>query len=393
MTVNNLSTICPLPFNSISYSMAGRMGPCTNCSLTNYKPIEDYWNSPELKQLRSDMINGIRNSACNECHRREDIGAWNTRQAMLPLIDSINLENPEIKELSFRFSNVCNYMCVDCSWTTSSLIYQEEINRGRVEAQKNNKDKPFIINASGDPHSLLEQGKLHVHKVDKVIFSGGEPLTHWQQWELLKYMVDNNIFPHLKYYTNLSRLTFKDYSAIEFWKQFKSIFIEIGFDAMDKKCEYFRKNMDFNKTIENIREVKRHIPNSEIFIVITFTWLNAISAADLFEYFLKNHPDIKITLNQVLHSQLDMQIAPPFKKVQINDALDRMYKISEEYEYSRNDMIPGVKDMILGLKKYLWAEDRSENFPEAIKWLRDLDEWRNQSFIEVFPEHLDLSEY
>ena len=108
---------------------------------------------------------------------------------------------------------------------------------------------------------------------------------------------------------------------------------------------------------------------------------------------MKNHPDIKITLNQVLHSQLDMQIAPPFKKVQINDALDRMYKISEEYEYSRNDMIPGVKDMILGLKKYLWAEDRSENFPEAIKWLRDLDEWRNQSFIEVFPEHLDLSEY
>ena len=382
----NKSTICPLPFRSISYSMTGMVGPCTNCNLTEFKTIDDYWNSEELKKLRTDMINGVRNPACNECHRREDVGAWNTRQALLGQMDTVDINNPVIKDILLRFSNMCNYKCVDCSWTTSSLIYQEEIKRGILEITNSSGDKPYVINSGGDPHTLLEQAKMHVSTAENVTFSGGEPMVQWQQWELLKYMVDNNMAPNLKYYTNLSRLSYKDYNAIELWKNFKNLSIDIGIDAMGERCEYFRKNMNFDQTFKNIDIVLEEIPNSEIFAVITFTWLNAINAAELFEWLFKNKPNVKITLNQVLHPHLDIQIAPRFKKEEISKAFDKMLDIANEYNYNNIDMI-------VGLNNYMWSEDRSHQFREAVEWLNELDKWRDQKFTDVFTEHQNILTY
>jgi len=380
MSGRNLSTICPLPFKAISVGMTGDMGPCTECKLTDYTKIEDYWNSKELQQLRSDMINGIRNSACNECYRREDAGAWNTRQSLLSLVDEIDPISPVIKNISLRFSNMCNYKCIDCNWGTSSSIFQEDIKRGIRF------DSSAIINAGGSEDELLNQAKLHVHKMDCVTFSGGEPTVQWQHWELLKYMVDNNIKPNLKYFTNLSKLNYKNLNALELWKNFKTLSISVGVDGLHQRCEYFRKNMDFEKTLENIRLVKQSIPQAEIFVVITLTWLNAISAVDLFEWFLLKEPNINITLNQVIHPHLDMRLAPYEKKIQISQAFDKMYEIATHHNYFG-------KDAIKGYKNYLWSMDESEKFPSAILWLKDLDRWRNENFIEIFPEHQDLSKY
>jgi pyruvate-formate lyase-activating enzyme len=211
-------------------------------------------------------------------------------------------------------------------------------------------------------------------------------MVQWQQWELLKYMVDNNMTPNLKYYTNLSRLSYKDYNAIELWKNFKSLSIDIGIDAMGKRCEYFRKNMNFDQTFKNIDMVLEEIPNSEISAVITFTWLNAINAVELFEWLFKNKPNVKITLNQVLHPHLDMQIAPSFKKEEISNALDKMFEIAKKYNYK--DI-----DMVVGLNNYMWSEDRSHQFREAVEWLNELDKWRDQKFTDVFTEHQNILTY
>lgn len=379
MTIKNTSTICPMPFNSISYSMVGEIGPCTNCSLTNYSSIPQYWNSKEVIQLRTDMMNGVRNPACNECYSREDVGAWNTRQSLLERVtdyDWAKIENPTIEQLWFRFSNLCNYMCLDCHETTSSLIRKEDMDRGLFD-----KTKPIVVYPGNDPNLALKEAKEHVHTIKTISFSGGEPLVHWQMYDMLNHMIDNNVKPSLGYYTNLSRLENKGQRLTDLWNHFDKVRIYVGFDAMGDGCDYFRKKMSFDGTIENINTVRRESPHVSICVVVTFTWVNAINAVNMIHWFNKTYPSQEITMNLVLHDHLDMRNAPEFKKKQIEASIRTLFDI--KYPYFNTEMIDG-------LINYLWGADESHKFPEALKWIKDLDEWRKQDFRIAFPEHQDI---
>lgn len=386
----NHSTICPLPFKALSYNMLGDMGPCTNCNLVKHKSIGDYWKSSELHQLRTDMLNGIRNPSCTECYRREDSKTWNTRQHLLEkLPDYVYESDPVIKDLHVKFSNVCNYMCIDCNFSSSSLIYKEDVDRGLQDYYKTYnvdgslKKQGVIVYPENDEHAALTQIKKIIGSVETIAFSGGDPLYHWQQFDLLQYMVDNNISPHLQYFTNLSRLIYKDYDLIELWKNFPSLTIWTGFDAWKDGCDYFRKNMNFNKTVKNLRLVKDSVKNSEVSVVVTLTWLNAINAVEMVKWFMTEHPDLTITYNIVIHDYLDMRVAPKFKKVQIDKTLNDL----KEFSKFRS---PHNVDMIQGLINYLWDEDWSDRFPDALKWLNELDKYRKQDFQRAFPEHQDI---
>jgi len=376
--IKNTSTLCPMPFNSISYSMVGEIGPCTNCSLTNYSSIVKYWNSKEVIQLRTDMINGVRNPACNECYSREDVGAWNTRQSLMEGItdfDWVKVQDPIVEQLWFRFSNLCNYMCIDCNGYTSSSIFKEDIERGlHIKT-------PIVVYPGNDPNLALSEAKEHVRSLKVIAFSGGEPLLHWQMYDMLNYMIEHNVKPELGYYTNLSKLDNKGQSLTELWNHFDTVSAHVGFDAMGEGCDYFRKKMSFDGTIDNINRVNKESPHVDITVVVTFTWVNAINAVEMIHWFNKNYPNQKITMNFVIHDELNMQRAPESKKKQIDTALKTLYSIkSPQFHLS----------MVDSLINYLWAIDESAKFPESLKWIKDLDEWRKQDFRIVFPEHQDI---
>ena len=370
-------TICPMPFSSISYSMTGRMGPCTACDLTQYKTVNDYWKSDELRKLRSDMLNGIRNPVCNECYRREDIGAWNMREYQVGANPDFNydLDDATIRQIWFRFSNVCNYMCIDCNGETSTLIAKEEVARGLRP-----KDQILFV-PGNDPNAALEQAKEHVHTLKEINFSGGEPLTHWQHWDMLNYMISKNARPIIGYFSNLSFLDYKGQSITDLWNNFDSVGVHVGFDAMGPGCNYFRRNMSWEGTLENIARIRKESPHVEITLTTTFTWLNAINAVDMLFWFYKHLRSLKVTINLVVHKHLDMRVAPEFKKRQIDEALRKLLTLTNP-----NFDVPMVESLL----NYLWGGDYSDNFPDALRWLKSQDMWRKQDFRESFPEHLDI---
>lgn len=374
-------TICPLPFSSISYSMTGEMGPCTQCNkLTEYQNIEDYWKHPNVIQLQNDMKAGIRNAACNECYNREDAGAWNTRQWMLEQRPDFNYDDePKLRLLWLRFSNICNYKCIDCNPTTSSLIFQEMLKRGAVDPERDG-----VIYSGGDEKHLLEQVKKHVKHIDMIAFSGGEPLLHWQHWDALEYIVSQGIYPEIRYFTNLSILSYRKKSLIELWSHFPKVTANVGFDAWGDGCNYFRGNMSFEKTVANCDAVMEALPQTEIIVTVTFTWLNAINAIDMILWFMENRPNFTISPNQVIHRYLDLRTAPYEKKRQIERAILKVLN----HTHVRNDR--NMHKFYSGMISLMFSNDFSSEFPAALKWLRDMDNWRKTDFREVFPEHQDI---
>ena len=73
------NTTCILPFVHLYSEPKGEMKPCCIASgfdePLNLKTltIEEAFNSPQMKELRKDMLEGKRNKVCDVCYKKEDL--------------------------------------------------------------------------------------------------------------------------------------------------------------------------------------------------------------------------------------------------------------------------------------------------------------------------------
>lgn len=377
----NNKTICPFAFNQVTVEMDGRVGPCTTCDVMNeFTSIKDFLTSEKLNQLREDMFNGVRNPMCKECHEREDAGAWNFREYLVESNPDFvyDLENPTITSYQLRFSNLCNFKCVHCAISTSSTLYQEYIQRG---LQK----KTNTVNFPGkDEYHVLKDLKQNFTKdVKDLWFSGGEPLLHWQMWDMLNFCIENNYNPKLFYYSNGDRLEFKKQKITDLWNNFDQVHFHVGFDAMGDGCDYVRRNMKWDKVIENIKTIQKESPHVTIEIVTTFMWLNTINAVDMIKWLDKNLDNVNVTVNYVLHEHFDIRHAPRNLKNKFLVKLDELSNCSNIEFHA-----------VESLKNYIISYDSSDKFPRAVEWLKNRDLWYKECFLDVFPElKEDCSKY
>jgi len=375
LTEQNKHTICPAAFNTVSVSMLDYVSPCTASEVikgfTNYT---DYWEGEPLRKLREDMVNGVRNDICKDCNRKLDTNAWNLRdylQKQNPDME-YDLDSPVIENLFLRFSSACNYKCRNCIGSTSHLIRRENISLGLMPADAN------IIEIPGDSDShLLDETKKVVSTVKNINFSGGDPLVHWQHWDMLQYLVDNNIKPELGYYTNLSILSRKKQSLIDLWNNFDKVSCVIGFDGIGAGGDYMRQGMSWDNTLANMDEVQAKAPHVQLQPVATLTWLNTINAVKMIKWFISNRKEY-VGLNLVLHDLLDLQVAPREIKLKIEKSL-----LELKILMPKNEMVDGMIN-------YMWAEDKSHLFENAVNWLDKSDSYRKVYFREAYPEFADV---
>ena len=72
----------------------------------DYNQLEEYFDSPELNELRSDLLNGVKNKNCASCWRNEEQGGDSLRLisnrtialgTKIRLLDQI--ENPKLSNI------------------------------------------------------------------------------------------------------------------------------------------------------------------------------------------------------------------------------------------------------------------------------------------------------
>ena len=76
----------------------------------------------------------------------------------------------------------------------------------------------------------------------EIHFSGGEPMMQEEHYLFLKLLVDRgNTQTKIRYNTNLTVYTLKDYNAFEMLQHFDNVFIVGSIDAMGTEGEYTSK--------------------------------------------------------------------------------------------------------------------------------------------------------
>ena len=175
-----MKNICILPWISIDRNRTRSsdevsLAPCclyeSKISHTN---IDDYWNSNEIVELRSDFLEGKKPTGCRLCWENEDKGFSSLRQSVnkgrlqsyKDRLTKTNLEDRP-SQVKYTAGTECNLACRMCLPTFSSKVKKvwEIINR------KPNTEADELLN--NDKYILANR-----KYIDYIDITGGEPFFH-----------------------------------------------------------------------------------------------------------------------------------------------------------------------------------------------------------------------
>lgn len=277
-------TFCILPFVHLYSTTNGELRPCCIAGSFDDKPniregIESTFNSKEMRNLRKDMLNGVRNKVCDVCYKQEDLSLHSPRHSFNDGLKYKQYQMPEVEEdfsvasdfqyIDIRFSNLCNFKCIMCTHEFSSQWYEDmgygqkgqfaSPHEWRGDYQKNNTK---IINISDN---ILDELIPHLSKLKRIYFAGGEPLIMKENYNLLDFLIKNNPSEiSLHYNTNLSTLSYQGKSYMKLWEKFKRVHLAISCDGIGKVGEYQRVGFKTKKLMKNLSEIKKLFVCSDV---------------------------------------------------------------------------------------------------------------------------------
>jgi len=283
------STYCLYPFVNLNSNTEGSVKLC--CSINeNIHAIEDgqelnfgthtleqIWNSKYMQDVRQQMLNGERPSACDVCWRLEDKGIFSSRQgAFHELKDwakpqDYKLVNPPLPQsLELRLGNFCNLRCNSCWSLSSDRIYDE-----RKKILKQDNEVPgWLRNEwyyeaemadTADWNWWMSDEFVHtIHKVasklKRLYLTGGEPTLIKRNIEIMQMILDSgNTDCYIALTTNLTNWNTLFFETM---RKFNHGEFQISIDHVKEKNNYIRYPTQWGHIEKNLKNIYEQFPTS-----------------------------------------------------------------------------------------------------------------------------------
>lgn len=386
-------SFCMAPWSHVLVDPDQKVYPCCNSRHVmgdlRYSNIEEIWNDQPLKTLRKDMLQGIRNQACNNCHVLENIGKNSYRQyinrKLIHRVSKTDLTQHdgthkifEINYLHFKFSNLCNLACRTCGPMASSSWHKVSRTLGDIPV-----DFPILQTSNADG-KLFDEFVKHLDTIDLIKFTGGEPLIMQEFYDILDLLIDKkHTDVDLFYNTNLMQLTYRKRNILDLWKNFSRVVVGASLDAEGARGEYLRSFSHWPTILENCRAIKDQCPNVYFFISPTISIINAWHLPDFHrscvDQGLINAQDFDI--NVLSHpAYLSVANAPDTFKSMIKDRY--LEHLTWTYQNDRTGRSTGAFQSVINLLETDGSFLRDEFWHHADR----LDRYHDTELLSVFPE-------
>lgn len=231
-----------------------------------------------------------------------------------------------------------------------------------------------------------------LQSVKKIGFSGGEPVLMVEHYKILQYLIANKKTDvELSYNTNMSVLGYKTHNIIDYWKKFSNITVNVSIDSEHEQAEYIRSGIKWDDIEKNFKVLMNECTHVKINILSSISVYNAFSIFKFHQDWIKCGKILpeQIRIKPVIEpSHLSLQILPAFFKQQISVLIDKHMKFLLHYENSEA-LIKNWND----IKAYMLLSDESYKLTEFFTFNDRLDDFRKESFSNVFPEYKNLCLY
>lgn len=354
----------------------------------------DIWNGARYRTMRKLMLADRKVYSCSKCYEVESSNVISMRKRMNSLFRNTSEllqqtkvdgshPNLQMKYFDIRFSNICNFKCRGCSPALSTSWYDDH-----QKLWNFNSDKPKLINATNDVSDLWDQLKKFLPTVEVAYFAGGEPLLMEEHYKTLEHLIKiGNTNIRLDYNTNLSVLKFKKYDLINLWSKFDRITLNVSLDDIEERGEYFRSGLKWDRFVSNFKELQEKCPQIEFSVNVTISLFNISRIPEIHSFLYKNHFIDKFSFhfNTLLDPKEYRTQVLPFKdKIKIEMKLLTYLKTLEEGE-DKNDW-SYFRSSLLNQIHFMKSTDLSSQLKRFKEQTLKLDEIRNESFSQIYPE-------
>ncbi len=304
---DKLNAICPLPWLSMSFNTDSSVRVCCNTDhggfvknanqkiyLGDVSSPSDISNSETMKDLKSQMLSGVRSDFCKSCYSVEDAGGMSTRQYYLRkyqketdkiISNQILSRDYPIQFIDFSLSNNCNLKCRMCTPGASfalgadfdaiGMSYNSEYS---ARAHTGWKFEGLIQNVIEDRNVNLSD----------ILFTGGEPLTNSVHLKILTSLFDSGRSKDmtLTYHSNLMILPD---AIVEMWTHFKKVDLHLSLEGNGAYNDYIRYKSDFQKIIGNLDKLFSYKRKLNLWVEIhtVFQAYNFLVLPEFLEYLKK----------------------------------------------------------------------------------------------------------
>ncbi len=415
------NTICTIPWNHQATYQNGDYGICCQCiytsggrMLTDGKPVnvlrDDFTevrNHPTLIELRRSMLNGEKSDLCKLCWDEEDLGLVSKRQqqqhtyheTLQKILDLkedsgyIDVNEFPIQYLDLRLGNLCNMRCRFCGPGDSSLWFEEMyemenpiIKFGKIENSYKIEKVANTYKVVGDDFQYYNSEKFNkdiqkiLPNVNRIYFTGGEPLINKKHYEILDYCIDNGFAKNitLEYNTNGTTL---NKNLLEQWRQFASVVVCFSIDGMDDLADYIRNPSKWDVIKQNMYNLDNaDIPQLWCTTNVTVNIFNVKHFLDMLDWY--HSAGFKRFHHKLLWHRL---VGPEFLNIQVLP-LNTKKEITALYDnYINKSTINNIREQIYSIIDYMNETDLSRHLPRTKLMIKAIDKSRNQRLADYVP--------
>ena len=402
----NNGVFCVLPWTHLAIATNGQPRPCS-WQTALLKVGDDEYNLEKhdilnhstvepIKQLKENMLNGVKSNYCKRCYEQEELTGISKR-----VVETFSFQKEDaekiaagedvpVKELEFRLGNMCNLGCVTCS-PYSSTFFIKEINKTKTDInlfkenfqQQYHRYNATKINWYQNPE-FWEKIETYLENVNYIYLAGGEPTIIKENWKFLEKVVELGYAKNIKLgvSTNLTNVQPKH---IEIYNSFKKTLIYSSIDGYGIVNDYLRYPSKWSAVSKNIEtlciECNNNVEFKVIPVINIFTVWTIEKLCDYIdEIKSKTNANIEFSSHTLLRDPDYMNIKnlPDDAKKEMLEIVNRLaeryadndFQIERLKNYIKNNIGKGDVDIFQNGKKYV------ENF----------DKMRNNTWQDAIPE-------
>jgi organic radical activating enzyme len=216
----------------------------------------------------------------------------------------------------------------------------------------------------------------YIKDVEAFYFAGGEPLLHPEHYDILMYLLDNNMTnKRITYSTNMTTFSWKKTNFLEVWKNFSRITFFCSIDGDNERLEYIRERTKNDVVMNNLKKLialknEGREGQFDIRICYTHSIFNAYYTREFFDYLdeigvLNELSDVE--LNFAYGDDLSLSILPKWAKEELKEK--RLKDLESESLQRAFELWPRMKKAWFNVDKLI---DEESDKPLDILLNRDL---------------------
>jgi radical SAM protein with 4Fe4S-binding SPASM domain len=394
---------CMLPWIHTHVLPSSEVIPCCvwpyNKSLGNVSnsSLKEIINNDEYKQIRKKMLSDESVENCRQCYQRDSADGMSLRTSsnskwghfferdVLPTTDDVTITDFKMVYFDIRFSNICNFKCRGCSPELSSSWLSDH---EKLYDYKSDKNK--LISIMPNENIWSELLKL-VPTIEEAYFAGGEPLIMDEHYLMLEEFIKaGRTDIRLSYNSNMSNLKFRDKLIVDYWKNFKNVYVGVSIDDFGPRGEYFRHGMSWDKVVENINFVRKECPHVYFSVNCTVSLFNVYYLPEIHQKLVN---DKIISIGDLL---LNLLIDPIEYRVQVlpREFREKIAKKLSDYvskmliQYKDKDPV-GISRLIASFNSvinFALESDLEASHKDFFNRNIKLDAIRGEDFLKTYPE-------